>query len=303
MTMMSGYVAALRVGESRIARINNGLTACVTSIAILVAAMATTAVQAQSLLDRAAAGEPIRVGYANAKPWCYEKTADEAGGFSTLITVNTLKKMGYKVELVPLPEWGGLIPGLMAKRFDVAACGLYVMHERCKNVEFASPLAVIGDVFLLPKGNPHSIQTWQDLAKSDVKVGFIAGTNSMATAKQEGMDLSRMVSFPSKTELVAAMRTGRVDVGSENLPEAQEVLRLYPADFELSDINKQPLSSLNWAASGFRHEDADFAKLYSQAQKQYLGSPEMMASVENDFYTQQYLPKPDITADWVCQNR
>lgn len=295
--------SATQPHESRATRLYKGLTTGFFSLGIVLSAITTASAQAQSLLERANAGDPIRVGYANAKPWCYEKSADEAGGFSTLITVNTLKKMGYKVELVPMPEWGGLIPGLMAKRFDVAACGLYVMHERCKNVEFADPLAVIGDVFLLPKGNPRRIQTWQDLAKSDLKVGFIAGTNSMATAKQEGMELSRMISFPSKTELVAAIRTGRIDVGAENLPEAEEVMRLNPGTFELSDINQQPQSSLNWAASGFRHEDADFASAYSKAQKQYLGTPEMMASVQQDFYTQQYLPKPDVTAEWACKNR
>lgn len=273
--------------------------ACLT----IVFGMVSTPASAASLLDRAKSGEPVRVGYANAAPWCYTKAPDTAGGFATTITVETLKKMGFKVQLVPMPEWGGLIPGLMARRFDVVACGLYVMSARCQNVEFADPLAVIGDVFLLPAGNPKKVETWQDLSRLKLRVGFIAGTNSMSTAKQEGMDLSQMVSFPSRTELTAAMKAGRVDVGAENLPEAQEIVRLNPGLFDLSDLKKQPKSSLNWAASGFRKEDADFAKAYDVAQRKYLGTPEMMSLVKPDSYNQQYLPEPDVTAAWACKNR
>jgi polar amino acid transport system substrate-binding protein len=277
--------------------------ATLVAISFLGSIMVSTQASADTLLERANAGKPIRVGYANAAPWCYEKEKDGPGGFSTRITVETLKKMGYEVELVAMPEWGGLIPGLMAKRFDVVACGLYIMAERCKSVEFANPLAVIGDVFLLPNGNPRGIQTWQDIIKSDVKVGFVAGTNSMATAKSVGMDLSRMMSFPSKTELVAALRAKRIDVGAENLAEGSEILRLHPGEFELSDINQQPKNTLNWAASGFRHEDADFAMLYNAAQQKYLGTPEMMSMAKVDSYNEQYLPQPDVTAEWVCKNR
>lgn len=258
---------------------------------------------AETILDRVKDGQPIRVGYANAAPWCYTKSPGTAGGFATTITVETLKKMGYKVELVPMPEWGGLIPGLMARRFDVVACGLYIIADRCKNIEFADPLAVIGDVFLLPTGNPKHIETWEDVKHSKLRLGFIAGTNSLNTAKQQGVDLSQMISFPSRTELVAAMKAQRIDAAAENLPEAQEIIHLNPGLFAISDVKKQPKSSLNWAASGFRREDAAFAKQYNQAQKRYLGSPEMMATARPDSYDEQYLPAPDVTSDWVCKNR
>ena len=57
-------------------------------------------------------------------------------------------KLGVKKVDAVLTEWGALIPGLKAGRFDVIAAGMYITPERCKQVAFADPQNQIPDTLL-----------------------------------------------------------------------------------------------------------------------------------------------------------
>ncbi|WP_245270450.1 transporter substrate-binding domain-containing protein [Mesorhizobium ciceri] len=82
---------------------------------------------AGSLLDKIKKGEPIRIGYSNDAPWAYSGSNNEPLGISNTIMLAVLKKMGAgKVELVSA-EWGALIPGLQAGRFDLIADAMGVL--------------------------------------------------------------------------------------------------------------------------------------------------------------------------------
>ncbi|MCU0790759.1 MAG: ectoine/hydroxyectoine ABC transporter substrate-binding protein EhuB, partial [Nitratireductor sp.] len=79
--------------------------------ALALGSMAASA-GAQSLLERADKGEPIRIGFANEIPFAYPGDDGSPKGFVNVFTIAVLKKMGYdKIEPVQT-EWGGLIPGL-----------------------------------------------------------------------------------------------------------------------------------------------------------------------------------------------
>jgi polar amino acid transport system substrate-binding protein len=44
-----------------------------------------------------------------------------------------------------LTEWGSLIPGLNAGRFDIITAGMYITPKRCKNVAFTDPMGVFAE--------------------------------------------------------------------------------------------------------------------------------------------------------------
>ena len=88
-----------------------------------VLAIFASSVNAGSLLERGEKGKVIRIGFANEVPWAYPGEKNAPMGFANVHTIAVLQTMGYtNIESV-VTEWGGLIPGLKAGRFDIIKIG------------------------------------------------------------------------------------------------------------------------------------------------------------------------------------
>jgi len=118
-------------------------------IAALTAGTLAGPASAQSLLEKAEKGEPIRIGFANEIPFAYPGDDGSPKGFVNIHALGVLKKMGYtNIEAVQT-EWGGLIPGLNANRFDIVTGGMNILASRCENIAFSEPMAKVGDGFIV----------------------------------------------------------------------------------------------------------------------------------------------------------
>src|SRR5690606_9449688 len=95
---------------------------------------------AQSTLEAAKAAGTIRVGYANEAPYAYmDSGSNKVTGEAVEIARVVLKRMGVNEVEGVLTEFGSLIPGLQAKRFDIIAAGMYITPERCQQALFSNP--------------------------------------------------------------------------------------------------------------------------------------------------------------------
>jgi ABC-type amino acid transport substrate-binding protein len=83
-------------------------------------------------------------------------------------------------------EWGGLIPGLQAGRFDIITGGMNILAARCENVAFSEPMARIGDGFLVPAGNPKGIGNYDDIRESGAVMVTGAGYSNIEAARTRG---------------------------------------------------------------------------------------------------------------------
>ena len=93
-------------------------------------------------LDDAKAGATVKIGYANEPPFAFTLTDGTITGESPEILKHVLANMGItKIEPV-LTEWGSLIPGLRAKRFDIIAAGMFVLPKRESRVRFTILLSI-----------------------------------------------------------------------------------------------------------------------------------------------------------------
>ena len=61
-------------------------------------------------------------------------------------------------------DWGAMIPGIQAKRYDMIAAGLYINPKRCKAIAFSEPDVCGAAALLVKKGNPDGLQSVADLA-------------------------------------------------------------------------------------------------------------------------------------------
>lgn len=253
------------------------------------------------LADRIAAGEPIRIGFSNVPIWGYPDENGDAKGFVNEIALGILAKMGYDNVETSVTEWGGLIPGLQANRYDIITGGLYILNSRCQNIAFSEPIAQTGDAFIVPAGNPNNIQTFKDILNGGHIMVTGAGYNTIESARKEGLGDDQIMQVPGPSEMLAAVKAGRADAGGMTYFEANYFAETND-DIDVTDPAALPEWTLNYVGIGFREDDSDFMAEFNAALASYVGSDAMLASVEEYGYRESNLPG-DVTAEWVCENR
>jgi polar amino acid transport system substrate-binding protein len=264
--------------------------------------LTVTATLAGPLADRIAAGEPIRIGFANEVPFAYPGYDVSPKGFVNAEVLGVLAKMVYdNIEPVQT-EWGGLIPGLQAGRFDNITGGMNILNSRCENIAFSEPMARVGDAFIVAKGNPKGIGTYDDIKAGGAVMVTGAGYSNIEAAKGAGVAEGNIMQVPGPTEILAAVKAGRADAGAGTYFTMKQLADASGGAVEVTDPGALPEEAMNWAGIGFREDDRDFLDKFNAVQKDYLGSEEMMAAVAEYGYGAGSLPG-DKTTDWVCANR
>jgi len=248
----------------------------------------------------------IVVGIHNRSPWGFrdEKTG-EATGWHPDILKAAFAELGVKNLEFQVTEFGALIPGLLAGRFDAVASGLSITPERCKQVAFGAPDLQAPDAAIVLAGNPKKINSYADIAAQD---GIImgAGRGSVVTtnAAAAGVPSSRMLLFPDIESNLSALRAGRIDTALMASPTVIGLLagrgghgleRVAPFD-----VGK---AQTNFAAIAFRKQDADLRATYDE-QLAKLKSTEAFAAImkKYGFGAQEAVPPGILTAD-LCNGQ
>ena len=273
----------------------NGVLAAVVAVGFSAAANADT-------LEKAKSGETIRIGFANEVPWAYPGDGNAPKGFVNAITLGILEKMGITNVEPVVTEWGGLIPGLKANRFDLITGGMYILGARCENVAFSDPIGVFGDAFIVPKGNPKGLHNYADLVENDAIFVTGAGYNQIGVAKSHGVPEDNIMTVPGPTEILAAVRAGRGDAGGVTFFTAQNLAEQSGGTVDVTDPKKLPKDTLNWVGIAFRQDDQAMLEAFNKALGEYIGSDAMMAAVAEYGYTKSQLPDDTPTSE-ACKIR
>lgn len=198
--------------------------------ALAIMMVATAPASAQSTKERVLKTGEVVIGIHNRNPWGFRDASGEAAGFSPELVRAALEPLGVKKIKFVITDFGALIPGLLANRFDIVASGLYITPKRCELVAFSDPDLSLKDAVLVNKGNPFNIHSYQDIAaamKTNPKMTFGATRGSVNTkhAAEGGVPTNRTLMFQNAENLVAAMMAGRVDAMSFSAPTAISILK------------------------------------------------------------------------------
>lgn len=215
----------------------------------------------ESTLERIQREGVIRVGFANENPYAFAQPDGTLTGEAVEVAREVFDRMGIAEMEGVLTEFGSLIPGLQAGRFDAITAGMYVNPTRCEQVLFADPEYTIGDALLVPAGNPLNLHSYEDIAANpDVTVGTGAGylENDYMTAV--GVSEDQITNFPDDPSGFAGLQAGQIDAWTGTRPTLLQMLEDAGTDgFELADPFDQPVingeSVLNYGAAAFRYED------------------------------------------------
>lgn len=119
------------------------------------------------------------------------------------------KSLGVKVDFVS-SKWEGIIPGLIAGKYDLIVSGMTIKPERAKAVLFSDPYFEAGLKILLAQKNAASIKSFADLDKKGKIIVLKLGTTGdyYATEHFKNAEIRRL---DSEADAAQSVALGRAD--------------------------------------------------------------------------------------------
>ncbi len=217
-----------------------------------------------------------------------------------VVAMKVLERMGAKVEPV-VTEWGGLIPGLQASRFDIITVGMYITPKRCHSVLFSEPVGRFGDALLVMKGNPKGVSSLEQIKDAtDLKLTTVSGYAFVGVAAKAGIPESDLLLVQDVPAMLQALRADRAQVGGLSMGAAKELLTKN-GDFEIVASYKQDPDTFKYSGYGFRTDDKPFVDAFNGELAKYLGTEEMLKDVAEYDYDAETVPgQESVSTAQIC---
>lgn len=263
--------------------------------------------QAESTLEKAKRQGFITVGFANEVPYAYATPDGKLTGEAVEVARAVLKNMGIAEMNGVLTEFGSLIPGLKAQRFDIITAGMYITPQRAMEVAFANPEYSIGEALAVKAGNPLQLRSYKDIAANpQAKIAVMSGGIEVEYLEKSGVTKAQLVLVPDQPSAISALQAGRADAITMTGPSLQAVLDSAKdsklervMDFVQPKIDGK--SVRGYGAAAFRKEDQSFVEAYNRELQKLQQSGELLKILQPFGFTEQELPG-DKTAEELSQS-
>ena len=255
---------------------------------------------AETTLERAKAQGFIRIGFANEAPFGFATPDGKLTGEAPEVAKAVLAKMGIAQVDGVLTEFGSLIPGLKAGRFDIIAAGMFINPKRCDQINFSEPSYGIGQAMLVKSGNPKKIKDYSSF-KDDpsLKLAVMAGAVEGGYAKDAGVAADQLVTLPDQSSLVAAVTSGRADAAALTALSIADMAKKSEGVESTTPFGEVAGKSVKGHGGfGFRKEDTDLYEAFNKELKAFIGTPEHLALVTPIGFGKDYLPNK--TMEQLC---
>ncbi|EGR2795784.1 nickel transporter [Vibrio navarrensis] len=169
---------------------------------LLAATLAATAV---SGIAQAKDWKTVRFGIEGAyPPFSWTEADGSLKGFDVDMANALCKEMQVECKIVP-QDWDGIIPSLLARKYDAIIAAMSITEERKKKVDFTGKYAQIPNKFIAKKG------AGLDFASLDgVKIGVQRATTHDKYLTDNYGDKVEIVRYGSFDEAYLDLANGRV---------------------------------------------------------------------------------------------
>lgn len=193
--------------------INRYCSALLMSIAVLVHANPACA----GAIDDAVRRGVLKVG--TTPTYVPFEMTDKRGrivGFEIDLLQAMSKALDIELELVPVP-YTELVPGLLAKQFDLIGSGMTVTQERNLKLNFSDSFIIVGQSVLLHPGLAGKVGSVEDLDDASYRIVAIEGTTGEAAAKRF-LGAARLMTFATPEQGVQQVVEGKADAFIHDAP-------------------------------------------------------------------------------------
>lgn len=273
---------------------------------LIISISGCTPVQREPTLKKIARTKRIKVGYANEAPYAYyDVYTGKLTGEAPTIAKVILKDLGVEEIEGVLTEFGALIPGLKAGRFDLVAAGMYITPERCKEALFSDPTYGLGDQLVVKKGNPLKLHSLIDIRNHPkAKLGVMSGAIEMTYALEANIDKTRIKQFPDNPSALAGLQSGRIDAFMATSLTLKSLLKKASSpDLMLATPFHPPIKNgvpqKGYGAFVFRKNDTEFRNIFNEKLKSFIGTKSHLDVVKPFGFSELELPG-DVRIEDLC---
>ncbi len=255
-----------------------------------------------STLQRIQDEGTVTVGFAGEAPYSFMQDG-ELTGATVALHRKIFSNLGVDdVEGVPT-EFGALIPGLQAGRFDVVSAGMSILPQRCEQALFSEPEFNYTTALMVPQGNPQQLSDMQSIADKDVRMAVLTGAIESDYASALGID-AMQVSSPQ--DGMDAVVNGRADVFALTgislnwMKQNNENAPVDVTESFVAVINGVP--QVGAGGTVFRKEDADLRDAYNEELAKITSDEAAYLEAVGEFgFTAAELPDPNLTTEMLCK--
>ena len=178
------------------------------------------ALSSESVLETIKQRGELRVGLSTFVPWAMRDKNGELIGFEIDVATKVAEDMGVGVDFVPT-AWDGIIPALIAGKFDAIISGMSITAKRNLTVNFTRPYANTGYILMASsaRADEKGLMSLEDFNQAGITIATRRASTG-AVAMQKNFPKAKLIYFDDDTLAYQEAANGNVDGVSSTPPKA-----------------------------------------------------------------------------------
>ena len=265
--------------------------------AFAVSALIAVGAQAETTLEKIKRTGTVTVGTEAAFPPFEFVENGKIVGYGKDILDYIIADLGVELVQLDLP-WQGILPGVLAGKFDFVATTVSVRPERAKTYAFTVPIAE-GTTWVMKRKGDDSITKVDDIAGKVVSAQLSSGGQAAAEDFEKDMQARGVGSFgelklfTAYPEIFMATANGTADVAIGPLPTLAVASKKSEGTFELVGPIRDP-SYMGWVT---RPEDTDLRDYLSSVMLEMRDNGKLYESQDKWFGFKMPIPSEGYLPD------
>ncbi len=144
---------------------------------------ARAALAATSVIEEIKRRNTLRVGMSTFVPWAFRNRAGDLIGYEIDVATRLAQDMGVRPEFVPT-AWDGIVPALLAGRFDMIIGGMTVTAARNLSANFTSSYSASGVDLAASRRLAEGMTTMEAWNRPNITISGRRGTSALAAAQR-----------------------------------------------------------------------------------------------------------------------
>lgn len=157
-------------------------------------------------------------------------------GYGKDILDVVVAELGVELEQLDLP-WQGILPGVLAGKFDFVATTVSINEERAKRYAYTLPIAN-GQPYIMKRKGDDAVASIEDLRGKVVGTQLASSTEPVARAQdaalaETGEGFAELKLYTAFPDTYVALANGEIDAVIQSLPNLAVLVKERPELFEL----------------------------------------------------------------------
>lgn len=250
----------------------------------------------------AASAETLRVGTeCTYFPFNYREADGTLKGYDVDVAVEVGKRIGAEIEFV-CQEWDGMIPSLLANKFDLIVASMSITEQRREKIDFSVPYRVSIGQFIGAKDKGLQFFNADGSINAAGFEGVTLGIERSSTYDtwiQAKMPDADIVPYDNNEAMYLDLKAGRVDAIMTNPMKAYLVFLSKPDGAGFETIGPQIVDEEYFGTGvgiGLRKDSAELLKRIDEA---------LVAMIKDgslSTFSRRYFPFDINPSDWSGTN-